>query len=189
VRAPRRASRGALLALGLAAACGLCACAAPPDEAWLRIVAFEDSKGASLTVLETWLQEGTTTESVRMRVENHTSNAGLSGGGIGILVRGVRVETFAGGRALRVEELPVTLYLPSGDAAAGAAAESGTTLEVPVFTPALKRWVLDNLVVPEEGLGGSARVTVNAVTDEGRELATSGGFGLRIVDGTKPASN
>ena len=185
MRAPGRASRALLLALGLAAALG--ACAAPPDEAWLRIVAFQDASDTALTSLETWLQEETSTESVRMRLENHTSNAGLSGGGIGILVRGLRVETFAAGLALPVQEVPVTLYLPQSGTE-GSAADSGTTIEVGVFTPVLKRWVLDHLAVPDEGLAGTARVTVFAVTDEGRELTTAGGFGLRIFDDTKPAA-
>jgi len=180
---PGRAALAAALALALALA-ALPACDALPDEAWLRIVSVEDASGAPLSVLETWLREEDSTESANLRVENATGTVGVAGGGIGIRIRRIRVETYAAGVVFPVQETPATLYLPSP----GAGADSATTISVAVFPPTLKRWVLDNVSVPDAGLDGAARVTVYALTDEGRDLETSAGFGLRIVDGSKPVA-
>jgi len=177
-----RAALAAALALALAAAAP--ACDPLPDEEWLRVVAVEDASGASLSTLEAWLRDETTTASVNLRLENGSGTAGVSGGGIGVRVRRIRVETYADGVVFPVQELPVTLYLPP----AGDGGDGATTISVGIVPPTLKRWVLDNLSVPDAGLDGGVRVSLFALTDEGREIETAAGFGLRLFDASKPAA-
>ncbi len=192
---PRRgALRAAALGALVAAAAVLGACGRPPDEAWLRIVAIEDAAGGSVATLEAYLEEEETTDSVQLQLENRSSTIGVTDGGTGVLVERLRVESTAGGRALPAREFPVTLYLASGsgssaaDGVDGLAAAGSGSLEVGVVTPALKRWIRENLFVPEGGVEGSTRITVFAVTDDGRGLRTSGGLGLRVTDGPRPSS-
>lgn len=161
-RFPRAA--GALFgALFLAVLAG---CDSPPDEAWLRIVGFQDVSGTNTSAIDAPLSGGTTT--VTALLENNSLNVG-DDTGVGIMVTSVRVE-YGGG--LPGGEYPVTLYVP----APGKDGAGENTVEVPIAPASLKAWVKANRGIPSGGLAIAASVRFAAHTDEGRELDASGGL-------------
>jgi hypothetical protein len=158
-----RTASALLAALFLAVIAG---CDSPPDEAWLRIIGFQDVSGVNTSSIEAPLGGGTTT--VTALLENNSLNVG-SDSGVGITVTSVRIE-YGGG--LPGAEYPVTLFIPAP--AKDGAGEN--KVEVPIAPASLKAWVKANKAVPQGGLAISASVRFSAHTEEGRDLDASGGL-------------
>jgi len=169
------------------AAAALGACAAAPDEAWIRITEIRESgeETTSATVIRADLRDSST-DTVDVEVENFTTILGSSGNiGVGIEVYRARVEYTLGGYDFPDYEYPVTLYLPppGGESAT----TTGTINGLPVAPATLKGWILDPGNFPRELLRQpvrlEAKIIVRAKTDEGKELDTAATVSVEFTSG------
>ena len=164
----------------IAAAGVLAACAAAPDEAWIRITRVLDG-GSEVTVVRSDLRDSGT-DTVDVEVENFATIVGSGGdAGVGIQVYRARVEYRLGDYRFPDYEYPVTLYLAPLDAPSsgegGAGRSTGTIPGLPIAPATLKGGILNPANFPRELLRQPVRleaeITIRARTDEGRELDTS----------------
>lgn len=175
--------------LAVAAAALLSACAAAPDEAWIRITRIMESGGLdgdsqqAVTVVHSDLRDSLT-DTVDVEIGNFAVIVGSDGRGVGIGVYRARVEYRLGGFDFPDYEYPLTLYLPpveststEGTTASEAAVSTGFIRGLPIAPATLKGWILNAGNFPPELLRQpvrlEAKVTIRARTDEGRELDTS----------------
>jgi hypothetical protein len=174
---------GAALAATLAAGCGR-----PPDEAWLRIVSFQqietrDSGTGSSDVavdvssIETDLSAGGT-DYVIINLLNSAATVDKSTGGTGITVERAVVSYRMGAAAFPSQDLSVYLYIPAaGGTADKPTGGTGSLERFPIVTASLKQWILAN-VPGAVGSQAMATVTLHAETDEGNRLESSGSIGI-----------
>jgi hypothetical protein len=156
------------------------ACAAAPDEAWLRITEIRPSgSGSAVAVIDVDVNDGTS-ETVDVVMQNTTSIVGSSSSsGVGLTVFNVRIEYRAAGRDLPPSEYPVAFFLN----APGSGISSSDTLEdLPIVPVTLKDWIRDPANFPsnllEDFLLVEARLIVRARTDEGRHIESEASVSL-----------
>jgi hypothetical protein len=187
-----------LLAFALVAA----GCGRPADEAWLRVLQFEDEDGVTsvvTSVLEstttstsTTTTTTTTTTTENTSVEplatdyvtavlvNQSTIPGSDAQAEGVTVEQVRIRYSIPGYSPSDVVIPVSLYVA---ASAGDAEATGTSLKLPLVSVELKNWLLER--VPddqlERGFSGSAELTFRAVTDAGLDLETNASIRIEFV--------
>ncbi len=164
----------------VAAAGVVAACAAAPDEAWIRITrVLEDD--TAVTVVRSDLRDSGT-DTVDVEVENFATIVGSGGdAGVGIQVYRARVEYRLGDFDFPDYEYPVTLYLPplsrSDSEGAATGQSTGVIPGLPIAPATLKGWILNPGNFPRELLRQpvrlEAKIIVRGRTEEGRELDTS----------------
>jgi len=157
-------------------------CGRPPDETWLRFLGFRE-KGTTktLALLEGKLLDGTSSVA-DAAFRNDSLLAGAAGSGTGILIYRARIDYGLLGFAPPAADLPLHLYIPAPVAATATAAASGGTETLsafPLASTSLKYWIIaTDAAAPVVEL--TAFVTFFGVTDEGRELQTTGGIAIAL---------
>lgn len=170
-RAAVRGFAGVSLLASIAIASG---CGTPPDESLLRIIAFEQNNEAIGVFKDTLSEEST--ETVDVKFENGSSNAGLKSG-TGVFVNRTQIDYRMAGYSPPSAEFLLNFYL---EAPADGKSVEGTLTDFPLAPASLKRWISDAGVKAVVEL--TAHVTFYGETDDGARLETEGDIEIALAE-------
>lgn len=182
-------------------------CGRPPDEAWLRVLYFEQD-GVVTSSVSSVVETTTTTTSTTTTVVDTTdyvdvvfaNQATIIGAtdnaAGGVTINRVRITYTIAGYSPPVADYSVTLYVPAStvvhtdsSTTTTSSTSTNTSLRIALVSTALKSWIA--AAVPESvltsGLNASARLVFYARSDAGDDLETAAGIGIVFENETNPS--